>query len=85
LFGKLQDVVADLGGEVAQRLGTAIDPQGYAQYGKPQPQTQHRFGSFAPERHGNDVQWYVDGCSYFYAVSKALESARESVWILDCK
>ncbi|KAL4812744.1 hypothetical protein BDW67DRAFT_169477 [Aspergillus spinulosporus] len=83
LFGKLQDVVADIGGEVAQRLGTAIDPQGYAQYGKPQPQSQHRFGSFAPERHGNDVQWYVDGCSYFYAVSKALETARESVWILD--
>ncbi|RDW79250.1 putative phospholipase D (PLD) [Aspergillus mulundensis] len=85
LFGKLQGVVADLGGEVAQRLGTAIDPQGYAQYGKPQSQSQsqNRFGSFAPERQGNEVHWYVDGCSYFYAVSKALETARESVWILD--
>ncbi|KAL2829196.1 hypothetical protein BDW59DRAFT_37600 [Aspergillus cavernicola] len=88
LFGKFQSVVADFGGEAAQRLGTAIDPQGYAEYGaKPQAQAQaqaqHRFGSFAPDRQGNDVQWYVDGCSYFYAVSKALETARESIWILD--
>ncbi|KAL2864512.1 putative phospholipase D (PLD) [Aspergillus lucknowensis] len=82
LFGKFQGVVADLGGEVAQRLGTAIDPQGYAGYGA-KPQSQHRFGSFAPDRQGNDVQWYVDGCSYFYAVSRALETARESIWILD--
>lgn len=88
LFGKFHNIVADLGGDVAQRLGTAIDPQGYAEYGaKPQaqPQSQHRFGSFAPDRQGNDVQWYVDGCSYFYAVSKALETARESIWILDCE
>jgi phospholipase D1/2 len=85
LFGKFQGVVADMGSEVAQRLGTAIDPKGYAEYGNTKPQSQHRFGSFAPDRHENDVQWYVDGCSYFYAVSKALETARESVWILDCK
>ncbi|KAL4912357.1 hypothetical protein BDW62DRAFT_206548 [Aspergillus aurantiobrunneus] len=82
LFGKFQGVVADFGGEVAQRLGTAIDPQGYAEYGV-KPQSQHRFGSFAPDRHGNDVQWYIDGCSYFYAVSRALETARQSIWILD--
>ncbi|KAL4931975.1 putative phospholipase D (PLD) [Aspergillus undulatus] len=82
LFGKFQSVVADLGGEAAQRLGTAIDPHGYAEYGA-KPQSQNRFGSFAPDRHGNDVQWYVDGCSYFYAVSRALETARESIWILD--
>ncbi|PSK44237.1 Phospholipase D1 [Elsinoe australis] len=43
----------------------------------------HRFQSFAPQRTGNQVKWYVDGCSYFYAVSLALEHARESVWILD--
>ncbi|KAF2225685.1 hypothetical protein BDZ85DRAFT_69890 [Elsinoe ampelina] len=43
----------------------------------------HRFQSFAPQRAGNQVKWYVDGCSYFYAVSIALERARESVWILD--
>ncbi|KAF2773167.1 phospholipase D/nuclease [Teratosphaeria nubilosa] len=43
----------------------------------------HRFQSFAPQRDGNDVKWYVDGCGYFWAVSEALEQARESVWILD--
>ncbi|KKK18333.1 hypothetical protein P175DRAFT_0505037 [Aspergillus ochraceoroseus IBT 24754] len=83
LFDKLQGTVAGLGAGVAQRLGTAIDPQGYAQYGAGKPQAETRFGSFAPPRHGNDVKWYVDGCSYFLAVSKALETARESIWILD--
>ncbi|RYO72663.1 hypothetical protein AA0113_g918 [Alternaria arborescens] len=57
------------------------------QGGQPQPgqeyHEQHRFSSFAPERHGNDIKWYVDGCSYMYAVSIALERARESIWILD--
>ncbi|RXK34159.1 hypothetical protein BBD39_06110 [Arsenophonus endosymbiont of Bemisia tabaci Asia II 3] len=43
----------------------------------------HRFQSFAPQREGNDAKWYVDGCSYMWAVSVALEQARESIWILD--
>ncbi|KAA8648190.1 putative phospholipase D (PLD) [Aspergillus tanneri] len=81
LLGKLQGTVTGYGNEFAQRLGTALDPQAYAEYGR--PQTQHRFNSFAPDRQGNEVKWYVDGCSYFWAVSKALESARESIWILD--
>ncbi len=46
--------------------------------------TAHRFGSFAGPQEGNDVKWHVDGCSYMWAVSVALEEARESVWILDC-
>ncbi|KAJ4351315.1 uncharacterized protein N0V89_006654 [Didymosphaeria variabile] len=45
--------------------------------------SQHRFLSFAPERQGNDIKWYVDGCGYMYAVSLAIERARESIWILD--
>ena len=45
----------------------------------------HRYGSFAHPRDGNDVKWHVDGCSYMWAVSTALEQARESIWILDCK
>ncbi len=84
-LGKIQGTVTDLGTEVAQTLGTAIDPQAYAQYGPSKPNTEHRFGSFAPPREHNDVKWYVDGCSYFWAVSRALENARESIWILDCK
>ncbi|KAL7628012.1 hypothetical protein AAE478_002208 [Parahypoxylon ruwenzoriense] len=42
----------------------------------------YRFQSFAPETSG-DVKWYVDGASYFHAVSMALEEARESIFILD--
>lgn len=76
--------MTDIGSDFAQRLGTALDPQAYAEYGQQKPDTGYRFGSFAPARQGNDVKWYVDGCSYFYAVSKALENARESIWILDC-
>ncbi|KAL1589914.1 hypothetical protein WHR41_01104 [Cladosporium halotolerans] len=43
----------------------------------------HRFQSFAPQREGNESKWYVDGCSYMWAVSVALEHARDSIWILD--
>ncbi|KAH7017394.1 putative phospholipase D [Ilyonectria destructans] len=42
----------------------------------------NRFGSFAPEVSGN-CKWYVDGASYFWAVSEALEKAQESIMILD--
>ena len=43
----------------------------------------HRFQSFAPEREGNNVKWYVDGRDYFYAVSVALERATETIYIAD--
>ena len=45
--------------------------------------TENRFHSFAPPRHGNEAKFFVDGCGYFWAVSIALEEARESIWILD--
>lgn len=45
----------------------------------------HRYESFAPQRVNNEVKWHVDGCNYFHAVSIALEQAKESIWILDCK
>ncbi|OOQ84900.1 phospholipase D [Penicillium brasilianum] len=82
-LGKIQGTVTGLGSELATKLGTAIDPQAYAQYGATKPTTEHRFGSFAPPREHNEVKPYVDGCSYFWAVSVALENARESIWILD--
>ncbi|TGJ78196.1 hypothetical protein E0Z10_g10568 [Xylaria hypoxylon] len=44
--------------------------------------TSHRFQSFSPQTSGN-AKWYVDGASYFWAVSIALEEARESIYILD--
>lgn len=43
----------------------------------------HRFQSFAPEREGNDVKWYIDGRDYFWAVSVGLEQAKESIYIED--
>ncbi|KAG0158289.1 hypothetical protein PDIDSM_5802 [Penicillium digitatum] len=82
-LGKLQSTVTELGSEFAQKIGTALDPQAYAEYGLSKPSTEHRFGSFAPTREHNDVKWHVDGCSYFWAVSRALENARESIWILN--
>ncbi|RKU48974.1 hypothetical protein DL546_009487 [Coniochaeta pulveracea] len=44
--------------------------------------TDHRYASFAPQSSGH-AKWYVDGASYFWAVSVALEQARESIYILD--
>ncbi|KAI9739152.1 MAG: hypothetical protein M1834_007365 [Cirrosporium novae-zelandiae] len=43
----------------------------------------HRFESFAPERPGNKIKWYVDGLDYFWAVSVALERAKETIYIED--
>ncbi|KAJ4289238.1 hypothetical protein N0V90_011580 [Kalmusia sp. IMI 367209] len=43
----------------------------------------HRFDSFAPERDGNLVKWYVDGRDYFWAVSEALNQAKETIYIAD--
>ena len=42
----------------------------------------NRFQSFAAPSSGN-AKWYIDGCSYFWAVSVALEQAKESIYILD--
>lgn len=43
----------------------------------------HRFRSYFPERDGNLVKWYIDGRDYFWAVSVALEQAKESIYIED--
>jgi phospholipase D1/2 len=46
----------------------AFEQGGQAQPGQTQPgqeyHNEHRFLSFAPERHGNETKWYVDGCRY---------------------
>ncbi|KAF2744256.1 phospholipase-like protein PldA [Sporormia fimetaria CBS 119925] len=43
----------------------------------------HRFNSYFPERDNNLVKWYVDGRDYFWAVSVALENAKETIYIED--
>ncbi|KAL8871827.1 MAG: hypothetical protein Q9174_002423 [Haloplaca sp. 1 TL-2023] len=88
LFGTLHGAVHGLGSELQQRIAgrgnssshTHTDPscnQGIHNA------SQNRFSSFAAQRNGNDVKWYVDGCGYMWAVSRALEQARESIWIMD--
>ncbi|KAK4121674.1 phospholipase D/nuclease [Parathielavia appendiculata] len=43
----------------------------------------HRFQSYFAERDGNMVKWYVDGRDYCWAVSAALENAKETIYIAD--
>lgn len=92
LFDKLHGVVHGLGSELNQRISgryNAISPSSglggsFGTTASPDA-SQHRYGSFAGTRFGNDAKWYVDGCGYMWAVSRALEQAKESIWILDCK
>jgi len=92
LFGALHSTVHSIGSDVAGLLGTQYNGQAAAGYGSQsqsqstsdgQANTKNRYDSFASEKNGNDVKWYVDGCGYMWAVSKAIEGARESIWILD--
>ncbi|KAF2102573.1 phospholipase D/nuclease [Rhizodiscina lignyota] len=88
VFDKLQQAVHGIGSEIKSKIAGEEEVHGHT-HGSGQcsdgahGNTQHRFLSFAPQRDGNDVKWYVDGCGYMWAVSRALEQARESIWILD--
>lgn len=85
IFNKLQGAVHEIGAELNQRLsGREHGQSGQPQFSVgPEATSQNRFGSFARQQYGNDVKWYVDGCGYMWAVSIAIERARESIWILD--
>lgn len=43
----------------------------------------NRYKSFFPVREGNKVKWYVDALDYLWAVSVALEEAKEVIYIED--
>ncbi|GEQ71267.1 hypothetical protein JCM33374_g4948 [Metschnikowia sp. JCM 33374] len=43
----------------------------------------HRFGSFAPIRKNCYAQWLVDARDYFWAISSALEMAKDVIFIHD--
>ncbi|KAL4876634.1 hypothetical protein BJY04DRAFT_139443 [Aspergillus karnatakaensis] len=43
----------------------------------------NRFGSFAPVREGNKIKFFVDARDYMWAVSVALEAAKEVIYIED--
>jgi phospholipase D1/2 len=96
IFNTLHGVVHGVGAELVGKLGTHNEPSPATpgtQSGQTTSQgaaatagvTGNRYNSFARQQNGNDVKWYVDGCSYMYAVSRALETAKESIWILDCE
>ena len=89
IFGKLQGAVQDISSEIGKRIDgkSQNNPEhaGVQAYDSMHTSTSHRYGSFATPRSGNQTKWYVDGCAYFWAVSEALEQAKQSVWILDCE
>lgn len=43
----------------------------------------HRFGSFSPIRKNCMAQWFVDARDYFWAVSSAIEMAKDVIFIHD--
>lgn len=43
----------------------------------------NRFDSFVPIRNSIDAQWFIDGATYFDAVSNAIDSAKEQIFIAD--
>ena len=90
LFGKLQKTVQEISSGIDQKLGGTGPKHSHTHAGAQcddgmHNTSQHRYGSFAAQRTGNDAKWYVDGCGYMWAVSRALEQAKESIWILDCE
>ena len=86
LFEKIHGAVHGLGSELNQRLAGRYSPAPPAGgISASRPSSQHRYDSFVGQKTGNDAKWYIDGCAYMWAVSRALEQASESIWILDCE
>ena len=86
VFDGLQGTFQSIGSDVAGLLGGQYQPQAYGSQNAnvtAQSESRNRYASFASEKTGNDAKWYVDGCGYMWAISRALEGARESIWILD--
>lgn len=86
LHGAVRSVADDVKGRIASRDETHghTHESGLCSDGTHDHHAENRYFSFAPQREGNDVKWYVDACGYMWAVSEALEQAKESIWILDC-
>ncbi|TIA60298.1 phospholipase D/nuclease [Aureobasidium pullulans] len=89
LFDKVHQAVHQIGSDLKEQFSdhgqtqAAGEGEQQAQSSHVQDHDMHRFQSFAPQRIGNEVKWYVDGAGYMHAVSMALERARESIWIMD--
>jgi phospholipase D1/2 len=65
MFDKLHKTIHEIGNDLKDSFAAKNDASAQAQQEGAQPgqeyHNQHRFLSFAPERHGNDIKWYVDG------------------------
>lgn len=88
LFDKMHSAVHKFGDDIKDKIIGVGETHGHTHMSGQcsdglHSQSLHRFQSFAPQREGNDVKWYVDACGYMWAVSMALERAQESIWILD--
>ncbi|TLD16204.1 uncharacterized protein PgNI_01688 [Pyricularia grisea] len=77
---KLEDKVDELLGQEQEEHSHTNE--GACDNSHPVEHTNNRYHSFSPQTSGIP-KWYVDGASYFWAVSHALEEARESIYILD--
>lgn len=78
LFKKVGATFESTLGSVGSAFSKEEEKHSHSHHGEtcnhlhPEDHTNNRFHSFAPESSGN-VKWYVDGCSYFWAVSEAIE------------
>ena len=88
MFDKVKSAVQDIGSTVSSATkGGGGTTHAHVHHSgectNPEHHHDHPHQSFAAQRQGNDAKWYVDGCSYMYAVSMALEHAQQEIWILD--
>ncbi|CZT11707.1 related to phospholipase D [Rhynchosporium graminicola] len=79
----VKDEIDKIQGDGQSSAQTQSNTSNTSNVGQSQSAGGNRFDSFAPPRAGNEAKWYVDGCGYMWAVSVAIEEARESIWILD--
>ncbi|ORZ14030.1 hypothetical protein BCR42DRAFT_417891 [Absidia repens] len=78
LKNKIISGVHDLTGQLLEDASPEEEENEVAMLAK-----SHRHGSFAPVRHNAKVKYFVDGHDYCWAVSEAIEHAKESVFIED--
>lgn len=78
-FKKVGDSFSQKVGDVFDStFGTQEEKHSHSHLGNecdhlhPDDHVENRFHSFAPETNGR-AKWYVDGCTYFWAVSEAIE------------
>lgn len=73
IFKKLEQGLEGLfGGEGEKHSHTHAGVECHEIHGE---HSQNRYQSFAPQSSGH-AKWHIDGCSYFWALSEALEGEK---------